>query len=53
MAVGMPKDEVVNGGFYRPVGVLSNQKLDKVAKSEDLAKELWEWTEAALKDHSA
>jgi len=49
MAVGMHKNEVVNGGFYRPVGVLSN-KLDKVAKSEDFAKELWEWTEATLKD---
>jgi hypothetical protein len=51
MAVGMHSNEIVNGGFYRPVGVLSNDKLDKVTKSEDLAKELWEWTEAALKDH--
>ena len=51
MAVGIPKNEVVNGGFYRPVGVLSNDKLDKVATSEDFARELWEWTETALKDY--
>lgn len=47
----MHKNEIVNGGFYRPVGVLSNHKLDKVATSKDFAKELWEWTQIALKGH--
>lgn len=51
MAVGMHKNDVVNGGFYGPVGVLWNDRLDAVAKSEDFAKKLWEWTESALKDY--
>ncbi|TVY14620.1 putative oxidoreductase [Lachnellula arida] len=51
MAVGMHKNDVVNRGFYRPVGVLWNHRLDAVAKSEDFAKELWEWTETALKGY--
>ncbi|TVY22488.1 putative oxidoreductase [Lachnellula hyalina] len=51
MAVGMHKTEVVNGGFYRPMGVLCNHKLDAVAKSEDFAKQLWVWTETALKGY--
>ena len=42
-----PKDKIVNGAFYEPVGTLSS-KLDKTAKSEQLARELWEWTEKAL-----
>lgn len=48
VAAGARKEELVNGGFYMPVGVLSNSKLDKVAKSEKLASDLWEWTEKAL-----
>jgi len=47
----MEKKDVVNGGFYKPVGVLCNHKLDKVAKSEELANELWEWTQIALSEH--
>ncbi|KAL2822610.1 retinol dehydrogenase 11 [Aspergillus granulosus] len=41
------KENLVNGAFYEPVGVLST-KLDKAAKDEALAKRLWEWTEEAL-----
>jgi len=48
VAAGAKKSELVNGAFYRPVGVLSNNQLDKLAKSEKFAKELWEWTEKAL-----
>lgn len=44
------KQKVVNGSFYEPVGVLSG-KLDKAAKSEQLAGELWEWTENELKKY--
>lgn len=47
-AAGAKKEGLVNGGFYMPVGVLANGKLDKVAKSERLATDLWEWTEKAL-----
>jgi hypothetical protein len=48
VAAGAKKTDLVNGGFYMPVGVLSNSKLDKAAKSEKLAAELWDWTEKAL-----
>jgi NAD(P)-dependent dehydrogenase (short-subunit alcohol dehydrogenase family) len=48
VAAGAEKTDLVNGGFYMPVGVLSNSKLDKAAKSEKLATELWDWTETAL-----
>lgn len=48
VAAGAKKTDLVNGGFYMPVGVLSNSKLDKTAKSEKLAAELWDWTEKAL-----
>lgn len=48
VAAGAKKESLVNGGFYVPVGVLSNDKLDKVAKSARLATDLWEWTTKAL-----
>lgn len=51
MSVGIPRDKIVNGAFYRPVGLESNGSLDKVAKSEEFAKELWEWTQTALNEH--
>ena len=50
VAAGAKKSELINGAFYRPVGVLSNDQLDEIAKSETFAKELWEWTEKTLRD---
>lgn len=47
-AAGSKKSELVNGAFYRPVGVLSNNKLDKIATSEEFAKKLWKWTDKEL-----
>ncbi|KAH7356578.1 hypothetical protein BKA65DRAFT_494982 [Rhexocercosporidium sp. MPI-PUGE-AT-0058] len=47
-AAGVKKDGLVNGGYYEPVGVLCDYKLNKTAKNEGLAKTLWEWTEEAL-----
>ena len=47
-AAGEDKKSIVNGAFYMPVGVLSISKLDKVAKSQALATQLWEWTEKVL-----
>ncbi|KAI1089955.1 oxidoreductase [Rostrohypoxylon terebratum] len=47
-AAGASRNELVNGAYYMPVGVLSNEKLDKFAKSEELAGELWSYTESVL-----
>ncbi|KAH7392670.1 retinol dehydrogenase 12 [Pyrenochaeta sp. MPI-SDFR-AT-0127] len=43
------KEDLVNGGFYKPVGVLNNGS--KWARDEGLRKKLWEWTEEELKKH--
>ncbi|KAI1275928.1 putative short-chain dehydrogenase [Xylaria sp. FL0933] len=48
VAAGARRDELVNGAYYRPVGVLSNSALDKIATSEEFAKRLWTWTDDAL-----
>ncbi|KAH0432704.1 short-chain dehydrogenase/reductase family Oxidoreductase [Colletotrichum camelliae] len=47
-AAAARKEELVNGGFYMPVGHLSNDKLDSSATNEKLAGELWRWTEDVL-----
>jgi hypothetical protein len=47
-AAGAERSTLVNGAFYMPVGVLSNNKLDKVASSEEFARELWRWTNDVL-----
>ncbi|KAI1420881.1 putative short-chain dehydrogenase [Xylaria sp. FL1777] len=48
VAAGARRDQLVNGSFYRPVGVLSNSELDKVATSQEFATKLWTWTDDAL-----
>ena len=46
------KGEVRNGAFYEPVGLdCTEKRLDKAAKDEGLARELWEWTEGELRDY--
>ncbi|KAI2463350.1 oxidoreductase [Annulohypoxylon bovei var. microspora] len=47
-AAGASRNELGNGAHYMPVGVLSNDKLDKFAKSKELARELWSYTEDVL-----
>lgn len=47
-AAGAKKQDLANGKFYTPVGVESWNALDKTARSEKLAKELWDWTEGVL-----
>lgn len=47
-AAGATKDQLVNGGFYMPVGRLSDDRLDKTAKSRELGQELWTYTQDAL-----
>ena len=49
-AVTAEKSKIINGALYEPVGLLSD-KLDKTAKSEKLAAELWEWTENQLQGY--
>lgn len=48
LAAGAKRSDVVNGGYYLPIGVESSGTLDKYGKSEDLGAELWEWTEKVL-----
>lgn len=47
-AAGARRDQLVNGAYYRPVGVMSNSDLDKIATSEEFANKLWTWTDEAL-----
>jgi len=47
-AAGGKRNEMVNGAWYMPVGVMSNDKLDKTAKSLELATKLWDWTQDVL-----
>jgi len=44
--VGAKREDLVNGGYYTPVGRL--QTGNKWAKSTDYGKRLWDWTEAEL-----
>jgi NAD(P)-dependent dehydrogenase (short-subunit alcohol dehydrogenase family) len=48
-AATVDSGEVVNGGYYEPVGKLEDGRLDKTARDVGLGKKLWEWTEEALK----
>ncbi|KAI1471273.1 oxidoreductase [Daldinia caldariorum] len=45
-AAGAKRDELVSGAYYTPVGVRG--KLDEIAKSEELGRELWSWTDEVL-----
>jgi len=47
-AAGATKEELVNGGYYMPVGRLSNDRLDKTARSPKLAEDLWTYTQDVL-----
>ncbi|KIW96742.1 uncharacterized protein Z519_02133 [Cladophialophora bantiana CBS 173.52] len=45
-AAGAPKEELVNGGYYTPVG---KHRPNKWSKDADAGQKLWEWTEKELK----
>jgi NAD(P)-dependent dehydrogenase (short-subunit alcohol dehydrogenase family) len=47
-AAGATKEDLAQGGFYKPVGVDWTDKLAPLAKDKDLAKRLWDWTDAVL-----
>ncbi|KAJ5897834.1 hypothetical protein N7504_008122 [Penicillium tannophilum] len=46
-AAGAKKKDIVNGGYYVPVGNLKRD--NKFARSVDMGRQLWEWTEAELR----
>ena len=48
-ATGEKGGITTNGGYYKPVGVPG--KLDKVARSEKLGRELWDWTRKELEGY--
>ncbi|KAF1916971.1 hypothetical protein BDU57DRAFT_448383 [Ampelomyces quisqualis] len=48
-AATVSREELVNGGFYKPIGTLSGGS--KWARDEGLQRKLWEWTEAELERH--
>lgn len=45
-AAGAKKEELSNGGYHVPVGIL--ERRNKWACNEDMGKRLWEWTELEL-----
>jgi NAD(P)-dependent dehydrogenase (short-subunit alcohol dehydrogenase family) len=46
-AATSPKEKIVNGAFYLPVGIKAKKHREN--ENEKLAKELWGWTERELK----
>jgi hypothetical protein len=42
------KDQLVNGGYYMPIGRFSNDRLDQTGKDTKLANELWTYTHDIL-----
>ncbi|KAJ5939231.1 hypothetical protein N7466_002365 [Penicillium verhagenii] len=46
-AAGAKKQDLVNGAYYVPVGNLKRD--NKFARSVDMGRQLWEWTEAELR----
>lgn len=48
-AATAPKNKVVNGGYYEPIGV-AGKRATAWANDEKLAGKLWEWTQTELKD---
>ncbi|KAK1954575.1 short-chain dehydrogenase/ reductase [Colletotrichum sublineola] len=47
-AAAAARGDLVSGGFYMPVGRLADDKLDRFATDDELAGELWRWTEDVL-----
>jgi NAD(P)-dependent dehydrogenase (short-subunit alcohol dehydrogenase family) len=48
-AATAPRDQVVNGAYYLPVGKISGGT--KCARDEELADKLWNWTEQQFEKH--
>jgi len=50
-SAGATRAELVNGGYYEPVGVLT--KPDPLVENKQFAAKLWSWTKEALNSISA
>jgi NAD(P)-dependent dehydrogenase (short-subunit alcohol dehydrogenase family) len=46
-AAGATKDELVNGGYYVPVGICKG--FNRYVRSEEMGRELWEWSEREVR----
>lgn len=49
-ATSVAREKVENGAVYEPVGVKG--KLDKKMEDDNLAREVWEWTQKELEAYS-
>lgn len=49
-AAGANRNDLVNGAYYKPVGVLGDSDVDKdkAAKNQEIANKLWTWTSEVL-----
>jgi len=51
-AATIEKEKLVNGGYYKPVGVFGKGSyMMGYASNDKLADQLWDWTEEELKKH--
>lgn len=50
-AAGAKKQDLVNGSYYIPVGHL--KPYNQYARSEDMGRRLWDWTESELRKFNA
>ncbi|KAL3490738.1 hypothetical protein BJX62DRAFT_206665 [Aspergillus germanicus] len=50
-AVGAKKEQLVNGAYYVPVGICKG--LNRYVRSEEMGRELWEWSERELRKGGA
>lgn len=50
-AAGAKRDQLVNGAYYTPIGRRST--ANKFPKDTEMARKLWEWTEAEIAKHPA
>ena len=51
-AATVEKEKLVNGGYYKPVGVLGKGSyMTGYASDDKLVDQLWDWTEEELKKH--
>jgi hypothetical protein len=49
-AAGIKRELLTNGAYYIPIG--NHAKNNKYATDADMAKRLWEWTEAQISEKS-
>ncbi|KAJ5173263.1 hypothetical protein N7492_005856 [Penicillium capsulatum] len=50
-AATVARSKISSGMYYEPVGKLMESRLDDVARDEELARKLWEWTDEELREY--